>query len=255
MNNEYLYLQGELLMSDRDEGGNVVAFRNVGNVPRLSLSLGEAAAFMSSVESLDADSIRYGAMRRANPGTVSFSMELENVNMANLSLAMYGKSSTMVSGFITAEPHKVIYGTVMPLNNINVKAVSEVRNNDYNIVYTEGVDYVVDGKYGTITVSTTGSIPDGAIVTVNYEHAKFDRVEAFTTVPSLKWLRFQGINLFNNREQAMVIDAYKVRIDPINSFDLLSDSQVSLKLTGKILFDYRSTSNPDFASLLHIRKV
>ena len=106
--------------------------------------------------------------------TVGLDEELPDLTRLNL-LAGAGTTVTQGSGteateaFTSVKKGQVIILGKQDLSNVTVEVASVAK--------TEGTDYTVDAKAGTITILRNGTISDAATVDVTYDHAAVETLE------------------------------------------------------------------------------
>ena len=196
----------------------------------------------------------YTSLGKANEGQLpTVDVTLESVTRQNLALAMYGSSAVGPAGAVVDEPIIGYMDGISPLAFINVTAVAIVKSVSGAATYTRGVDYTVNDKHGTLTVLRGGAIQDKQPLLVSYSYAAYERIDGFTVAPPLLWLRFEGVNMARDASP-VVVDIFKVRMEPIDAISLIGDDLTSINLKGRVFVD-RDALNPLNKRILNVRQV
>lgn len=174
------------------------------------------------------------------------SMTLEDFVADNLALALYGAkaagSTTPVVG--EALPNPVTVGSLYLLAGQNVSAVT-VKDSDSPANTLPSGQYSVNAKHGSIVITdkTTGG-PYTEPFKVDYTPGARTEIAMFTQPLTDRWLRFEGVNT-QDADREIVIDLYRVSLDPIKDFELIHSELGRIELTGAVLADTRKPSDGD----------
>ncbi|MEG1121288.1 MAG: hypothetical protein RSE62_03695 [Citrobacter sp.] len=250
----YTYLQGTLYAAVRDEMGRPAGFYSMGNAPRLSVTLGLTAAQYATSQAPAPGSPNYVNLGKANEGQLpTVDVTLESVTRQNLALAMYGASAVAPAGSVDDETIYGYTGGTTPLSFMNLTSVGEVTSATGSVVFVRGRDYSINEKHGTLTVLPGSSIQDYQQLLISYSYAAYEKIDGFTVAPPLLWLRFEGVNMMQEASP-VIVDIFKVRMEPIDAVSLIGDEMTSINLKGRVFVD-RDAVNPAIKRILSVRQV
>jgi hypothetical protein len=240
MSETYFLIQGKLWIADRDSLGNPGPFRYLGNVPSAKISL--------KVDKVTHKESTSG-MRREDASVVigqecAFDGSLESFDLDNLAMGLYGSKVTVAGSTVTAEamPSGAVVGSLLPLSKQDVSSVVVKDSTGSPKTLTVDVNYKVNAKAGSIEILdlTTG----GAYVQplkVDFAYAAQTPVGIFMALPVEKVLRFEGINKKDLKN--IVVQLYRVQLDPLGDLDLITDKFSSAPLKGAVLLDDTKASS------------
>lgn len=236
---DYFSGQGKLFIATRDGSGNPGAFRFVGNVKDLKFSL--ATSTLEHKESQSGQ--RLTDKRLVTEKKTSIDGVLEELNLDNLALALYGTKATHSASTVTAEvaPTGLVVGdyyrTLYPkISNVVVKdsagsPATLVLNTDYSIE---------SANHGTIKILNLGSYTQP--FKTDYSHAAHTYVPMFNAAPPERWLRFEGINTAESNKPVL-IEFYRTLLDPLKELALINDDFAGLSISGSALYDDTKTND------------
>lgn len=219
----YYYGQGKLYIALRNEKGQALAQRWVGDVSKLSLAL-----TVETIEHKESYSGEKAPVRRINSAkSGEISATWHDISPLNLAMLFAGEVVEEESGSITAEslPAGVKAGERYSLQHPSVS----------NVVITSGAtplvvdtDYIVDETFGAIEFLTDQA--DAPEVAYKYE----GNVTAtlFTEQGKEVALRYEGINLAEGGAP-VIVEFYKVKFDPVSGLDLINNDTNLLGLETK----------------------
>jgi hypothetical protein len=231
----YFSGQGKVYVATRDGSGNPGAFRDLGNIPALSLTL--------ETDVLEHKESRTGSrltdLRLVKDRKASVSMTLESFNVKNLQMLLYGTSQTG-GGAVTneASPSGLAVGDIVALASPHVSAVT-VNTYTGGTAWVLDTDYSLDAVAGMITIL---SISKGTRIEVDYTAAASNIVPMFKDVMPERYLRFVGLNTANSNK-VVTVELYRVAFDPANTFDLINDEIAQFELSGSVLYDSTRDAN------------
>lgn len=254
--------QGKLYVAKRDVNGAPQGFEPLGNVPALDLSIEitkfEHTEAMSGTRAID------DTLTQETKGT--FTMTMEDMKPSNLALAMWGAAET-VAAAVGAVDNTIIafLGKYSALPHSKVSSVAITDKATGLVVYEFGTSVGtntvpgsskngwVNQETGSIFVfSAADQTSRGAANAVTdleeligtYDHATNEVVHAFTQTSQERWLRFEGLNTFDN--SPVVIDIFKADLDPMSGYGLINEEMSSFEVTGSILRDDQQTGTSKF---------
>ncbi|BAO82915.1 hypothetical protein SMCB_0687 [Serpentinimonas maccroryi] len=230
----YFSGQGRVYIGARDINGNPAGLTFVGNVPELKVSL--------SVETLEHQESQSGQrltdLQLIKTKKGEFACTLEELIAVNLELALYGSTTTATPGTVTGErlPNPVTPGSLNLLTRQNVSAV-QIRDSSTPPLTLPASQYNVNAQHGSLVLLdvTTGG-PYTAPFTVDYAHGTAQSTAMFTQPLPERWIRFEGLNTADGN-RAVVIDLYRVAINPAKELSVITDELLKFELSGQVLAD------------------
>lgn len=212
----------------------------LGNVPNLSIDI-ETTEF-SHRESESGNRLEDIIITQQKSGNFTFAME--NVEPANLALALWGTKAVIAGSTVTTEIQKAFISKKIILDFPDVSSVV-VTGPAGTPTYTVTTDYIVDAKNGTIIPTLAGSISEDELLEVDYTYAGMDEVMAFTLVSAPeRHLRFEGLNTVDS--SYVIVDIWKARIAPLTGYELINDEIAAPEVTGNILADATKLTGSQF---------
>jgi hypothetical protein len=243
MANTYYSGQGSLYLATRNATtGKPEGFLPIGNVPELTLDI-ETSNFEHK-ESETGSRLLDVVIIKEKKG--KFNFKLENLNLDNLALGLWGETATVAGGTVAAGSPEVITipmdgdGRRYPLAHPNVSSVV-VKDATDTTTYTVTTDYTVDAVNGVIVPTTTGALAAvveaaPADIHVSYAYAGYKKVDAFTQANAPeRWLRFEGINTVDGNR--VIVDIFRAQFDPLTGYGLLNEDLGSVDMKGTVLAD------------------
>lgn len=104
-------------------------------------------------------------------------------------------------------------------------------------------DYTLDAETGKVTFLTAGGVQP---YVVDYSHQDPASVSLLTASQKEYALFFEGINTRDNNAKGS-LEVYRVRFDPAQLLDFLSDDLQQMQLTGSMLADpSKETTDTEF---------
>ncbi len=228
----YFSGQGRVYLAQRDVNGNPLALRWVGNVPDLKVSLNVET--IEHKESYSGQRLTDLQLIKSKDG--EFSCTLEDFSIENLELSLYGTTSSTTSGAVSAEtlPAGIAEGDTVLLAN---PFASSVTIQDASNTPLPAAQYTVLETQGAVRFDdiTTGG-PYVQPFKVSYTRGASKRVAMFRSAQPEVWLRFDGVNTANNGAP-VILDLYRVAINPTKDLSLISDELQRFELSGRVLAD------------------
>lgn len=238
----YFSGQGRVYMARRDANGNPVSFRWVGNVPDLKVSF--SVEMLEHNESVSGQRLTDLQVPKKTSGDVSCT--LEDFSVENLELTLYGTTTKTTSGMVNDEALRsgIKAGEIVALTR---RFVSDVVVKDSATVtpatLVEGTHYKILPDMGAIEFLDVGSFVQP--FKVSYDYGASHGVAMFRTPQPEVWLRFVGINTAAGNAP-VILDLYKVSVNPTKDLSLISDDLQKFELSGKVLADITKGSDPTF---------
>lgn len=236
----YFSGQGRVYVGARDTLGNPTGLTFVGNVPELKVSL--SVDTIEHQESQSGQRLTDLQLIKSKKG--EFACTLEELIATNLELALYGTTTTVTSGTVTAEslPNPVTIGSLYPLAFQNVSAV-QVRDSAGTPKTLPATQYTLNAKHGSLAMlDVTAGGPYTQPFKVDYAYGAAKSTAMFTQPLPERWIRFEGLNTADgNRE--VVIDLYRVAINPAKELSVITDELLKFELSGQVLADLTKPAN------------
>lgn len=238
----YFSGQGRVYVGARDHNGQPLGLSYVGNVPELKVSL--------SVETLEHQESSSGQrltdLQLIKTKKGEFSCTLEELIAVNLGLALYGTTIEQTSGVVTGEilPNPVTVGSLYLLTHQNVSAV-EISDASASPQTLAAEQYRLNAKYGSLEIldKTTGG-PYVEPFSVDYAYGAAQSTALFTQPLPERWVRFEGLNTADSNRE-VVIDLYRVAINPAKELSLITDELLKFELSGQVLADTLKSATGD----------
>lgn len=226
------YFRGKFYM--RKYGDPTAVFREVGNVSAFTINHDVTELTQENFTSLGGNACALSYINGAN-----LAMTLNCLKKENLALAFQGTVTNFaVEASETEEIEVEELGVLLPLAYIPKKASVVVTDGATPTpeTFVEGEDYIVTSA-GIIPL-VGGAITTSDTLEITYTYGVGSVVEGMTTSAQTVEIIFDGINAGEDGEQEVVLRAWKVKIGPAATFDLLTTGEfASLEITGQILED------------------
>lgn len=253
MANTYYSGQGSVFAAPRDASGKPTGFVAVGNAPELEISI-EVTKYEHKESESGSRSVDL-AIVQEKKGT--FRMVVENINLANLAMGFWGSevSTPAVTDNEVNVTSAAALGNGVYLGATNLSATPSICTVDYisgtpTITYlittdeaeraNTAFDYYIDLKYG-MAYGIAGAVANepalGEVLFVTYTTAAAAlSMEAFTENSLERFIRFEGLNTIDGEDDVLV-ELYKVQLDPIAGYQLVTEEIAQLEITGSLLYD------------------
>ncbi len=266
--NKYFSGQGCLFVADRDAFGNILAYREVGNVSELSVTLDATVA--EHKESCSGS--RLTDARIVTELSASVSMTLQNFTKENLALLFSGdvldnSGGTVVdqtaytSGTVPSANPILSNADVLYWNRTNANVVlpvgtkffakhmnitSPVLKNNGGSALALGTVYTCDLATGEITllqaVTILGAGPSPGpemhgFLSLSYTYAAYSGARMLkSAINKPRAFLFRGLNTADSNSKVRV-ELYNVVLDPAQSFDVLTEEFAEFQVEGSVLYD------------------
>lgn len=165
-----------------------------------------------------------------------FTLELNEVNVESLTLALLGTSAATSQGSGTlAEVDVVIKkDRWVSVTKQNLDGVIVVKNSGGVTTYVEGTDYILNKDLGLIKVLSTSGITDGATLEVSGD---YDAITS-TTISGATNTDIRAKIIFDGKNQVdglpVVVTIWEAVIAADSAFDFLADDFNTVNLPGKM---------------------
>jgi len=247
---DYLIGRGKVFFATLDANGYPQAWRDVGNVPEINLTVeSEIYDHFSSREGL-----RERDLRIVLQQDLDMSFVLEDINMNNLSVFFSGSTEEYtnpgIAGFVDAViinddeivvnswydivdgDHNRVFGltatNALVIETTNGTPVALVLDTDYTLNSVNGMIFLND----TATVQTAISGSEGltATVTADVAATTVDKVNVLSATELNVAIKVESINAEGGKVD--IYEFHKVTIASDGDFALISDEAAQLPLTG-----------------------
>lgn len=232
---QYFSGQGIVYVADRDSSGNILTYKDVGNVPALKVSL--STDVQDHKESRTGNRLTDFRLITQNKARVTIT--LEKFTKSNLRLLLYGTESSNASTTsvtnetLNASVTAVAVGDVYFTKYPNISSFT-VRANVTSL--TQNTDYSIDAASGRITILSITNMGSTGTLNVNYTAAAYESVVLFKDANKERALRFVGLNTADSNRQVLV-ELYRVIFDPAQNLDIINDELAKFEVEGSVLVD------------------
>lgn len=230
----YFSGQGRVYLAERDANGNPLDLRWVGNVPDLSVEL--KVEKKSHNESHSGQRLKDFELITAKEGGLKCT--LEEFSKENLALVLYGAHEAVSAGDVTNEAFAagVVAGSMRLLANQFASNVV-ITDSTGTPKTLDPAQYKVHDHQGAVEFLdiTTGG-PYVQPFKAAYTKGAAVRTAMFKTAQPQLWLRFDGVNTADGNKR-VVVDLYKVSIDPSKNLSFIGNDLQKFELTGMVLAD------------------
>lgn len=171
--------------------------------------------------------------------TVTAAITGSEFNPENVALVMMGDNGTFTQteGTITSQSltANAKLGRYYPVGVRNISSVV-VKSVTPGTTYVEGTDYVVDSQSGRVQILPTGSIVDGAALTVDCSYASvtLDTVEGANAGTIEASLRFIGDPTAG---PAVEVEVFRAKINPTGDIGFIAEDFGAWQLNCSVLAD------------------
>lgn len=239
--------QGKVFVAPRASNGAINGgWTELGDTERLEINVSQD--FVDDYESCSGN--RSIALHVPISNDWEFAVDAKSFTKENLARAFYGSASAVVSGSVTDEAVTgYALNQIIPLKNPGVSAVVVQKG---VTTLTEGTDYTIDAKNGTITLISATNLGGAApwALTVDYTYAAYEKIETNTQTVAEYAFRFEGINLATKK--SVIANIHRVSLNMAETLSLIGDDIQTFTMSGMVLAD--STAGAGDSQYLSITK-
>lgn len=233
MNETYYYGQGKVYLARRDENGRPGAFRWIGDVSALSVTL--AFEQKTSKSSRGGKLVNTRRYMTSQSGVVTSTWH--NFSAENLSLLL---NSNVVRNY-----PEIIEKEVLPQNISAGDRIALFHQNVWGVEINgmvEGRDYSVDASWGMIDFIST---PVHQPISVDYAHANSSSISIFSNNRDEFVFRYESINLAESN-QHMLVELFRLSFEPLTTLQLINnDSSIGgVDTAAEIMYDMSRHDDP-----------
>lgn len=231
----YFSGQGKLFIAERDTNGKPKAFADLGNCPDFEIEL--ATSTVEHKESRSGQRLTDVILQTDKKA--SMKLTLEDFTLANLAKALYGDVVTISGGSVADAtevlPSSLVVGDYVRLDYGQVSSLVIKDSTGTPVTLTLDTHYsIVDAKQGLIKILSLSGVVQP--LKAGYTYAATSKLRSFTQPRKDYWIRFAGVNTADEG-RAVIIDLFKVQMNPAANLGVINDAIAQLQLTGGVLFD------------------
>jgi hypothetical protein len=242
-------LQGNVYVANRDTNGNPLAFRHLGNVPSIEITL--ESGTVDHFESTSGQRLQDGRLIISK--TAGLSMTLDEWTTKNLALALYGTDAVIAGSTVTAEvfPAGLVNGDFVRLTKQDVSAVVIKDSAGVPVTLVEGTDYqITSAKHGTIKILNVGTYIQP--FKADYTYAGGTNIALFSAAPPELWLKVDGVNTAEANKPVLA-ELYRVILDPVAALALIhNEGYGPMELSGAVLYDATKVADTTLGQFGHM---
>lgn len=247
----YFSGQGKVSVSPRDGAGLPTGFSYLGNCSDFSISLGRAGERFATNGSAG------DILAQSLGGNLPvISMILDEFAKENLEKATYGKATAVSGASVSNEVVVAALGKSVPVANIGITTWTSLRDSTLATTYVQGTDYTINKDTGMLDFPASGSaIADAQSLRATYVYGAHEKVGAFTTAQPFWYLRFDGWNTVFSPKQAVVVEAYKVKLLPADGLPIITERFSAMTWVAFVDYDDLRTPSQADGNFFRIRQV
>lgn len=225
--------QGPVFWANRDANGDPTGYNWFGNAPAFTLGL--ATTTLTHKESYTGNRTTDARIITELAATVAITVD--DFKESNVELATYGTGSQIAGSAVVAE--QILVGNPIVGERYAVNATGRVSG---AVVSHSGgavntTFYTVDASGVVVFTDVTGLTGP---ITVSYTQAAARQVGVFKTAAPEVHVRLDGLNTATTVSgdfERSIVDVFKTRLDPAESFGLINDEFGQLVINGSALTD------------------
>lgn len=173
--------------------------------------------------------------------SVSVNYEARHFKAANMARALFGSSTDVASGTITAEEHKAYPGALLLLANPGATEIV-ITETTGSTPLVEGEDYVINSAgMPEILDDSSIVIAGGVDVKVAYKHEKYATIQALVASGKRYRQVFLGLNEARSNKP-VVIEVFRVNHSPAN-LSFIGDEFQGMTFSAKVEKDPTKTGS------------
>jgi hypothetical protein len=231
----YFSFRGKVYVGERDVSGNPTGLTHIGNVPELSLSF--AVETLEHKESMSGQDLTDVSITTSKSGEIS--LTAEELIKETFALALNGTYSDVSTGSVASGEALCTAPVLGKTYLLAHPDVSSVVLKDHTAATIADTKYTVNAKHGSITFTDVTGLTGAC--TAGYSFAAYKKVLMFTADEKEYWMRVEGLNKVSN--ERVVVDFYKVKLNPTDGMAFINDELGSAPIKGKVLADTTKTAS------------
>lgn len=159
------------------------------------------------------------------------SLTIRERRLEAMRAALQATVETVATGSVVAEEHAVdAVGDIAFLKHSNVTVTTVTDSADGPM--SEGADYKIDKQYGRIEILKAGLTG----IKVGYTYGEATVMKPMTDNVDFYELRIDGMNTVGQKDK-QIVTAYRVKLNPSDAYDLITDDFSEMQIKGTALFD------------------
>lgn len=224
--------------------GSRAPFEQVGNCSQLSLDISEDEKTLANFRTPGGGT--YDKVSRIE--SVSVALTLHELTTGNLIRSLYAGSRTLQSEAVASEKQLARKGSVTLLDRMPL-TVTSVKQGTTTL--EAGVDYTLSG--GGIAIPDDSKVADDSELTIAYQAAAVDVIEALTQSAGVYEMAFEGMNEAGTGKRCNV-RFWRVKIGAASGLDFIGDDFLGLDVTAELLLDTTRSAVADRSGYFRIEK-
>lgn len=224
-------LQGYIRIGERDANGNIGKMRWVGNVPEATLQLNTTS--VDKNESYSGQRLQMGRLTTAITAALNYTMD--EWSAANLALAFNATVNDIAASTVSAEafPAALVAEDLVRLAHPFASNLA-ITDSAATPVAVDASHYALEG-HGKNIVRIINPASYTQPFKAAYSYAAAQNVVLFSQPGGEVFLQFDGIN--TETGEAVVMDLWRVRHDPVQQLGLINAEYGNLPMTAAVLYD------------------
>lgn len=243
----FFKLDGKVLVAQRQATGKPGPFRYLSNTDGLTLGLEVTKTPVREYESGQ----RLLAANPVDEKSANLDFIMRQFTPKNVAMAFWAAAATIAAGSVSGE---VIAGTetalpavgdILRLEKGDVSNLVVTDSTGSPKTLTANTNYrLYNDKLGSIEILdiTTGA-PFVAPLTAAYDNGEQANIPMFGIVPGDWWVRFEAVNI-SKAGDPVLVEFYKVGIDPISQLQAKGQDQGGMPLSGTVFSDDTKAADP-----------
>lgn len=226
--------QGKVYSGKRNASGVVQALRFLGEVSALEAD----PKTSTTTHNENTTGQRLEDNRLITGKSCDVKITLDEWDIDNLALALYGSATSVAGASVTAEalPDGLVAGDYFRFKYPGVSSVVMKDSAGSPTTLVLGTDYeITSADHGTGKLINVGAYTQP--FTLDYDYAGGENVAMFDTPPAELWLKFDGLNTADG-DAAVLVELYRCFLDPVGALTLINSTDYGkLQLQGSALYD------------------
>lgn len=172
---------------------------------------------------------------------VKITAKLADLNVVNMSRAIFGEASAQTAGTITGEAHTATLGGLVRLAHIQPTVVTVKKGADAG----SATEVDMSGNYevrpeGIFVLADAVDVADDDKLWITYTHGEYAVIQALTTKSVELALTFGGLNEADGGKP-VVVDIFRASQGITKSLALINSNFAALDIEGSVLVDPTKT--------------
>ena len=216
------------------------------------VGVANAAAFSHSVED-EKELIEYHSGKNQvwdkddGRKATTFSLTLNERRPEAMQAALQATVTEVTTGTVAEELHEIdAIGDIIFLKNKNVSNIVITDSTPTPLDLIEGTDYTIDEKYGTLEMTHVQTI--GSPIKVAYRYGTATVMKPMTDDVDYYRIRVDGLNKVGQKDK-QVVTAYRAKLSPADTLDLISDDFSEMTLEADLLYDEEEEATYEIVKL------